>query len=449
MGLTPKRTTLPIRYLLVSWLFVLSAVAYLDRTNISIAGVRIGREFAIDNTHLGWVFSAFLIGYATFQIPAGLLAKRFGPRVILSLGCLWWSFFSVLTALVPPGMRGALLTLVFVRFALGAGEAAMYPATSQFVERWFPVQERGKANGIIFGGVGTGSGLTPPLVTAIMLHYGWRASFWFSALIGVVVGLVWYVAARNTPEEHPLVGTAEAALIEQGRRVPGAPVTADHSLRSGNQKVPWTRIFTNKAILAVTASYFAYGYVAWIFFAWFYIYLAQERGLNLKASAFYSTLPFIAMTIGSLSGGVVSDWIARHHGLRLGRCLLPALSLALTAILLVLGSRTRGAPMAAVILACGAGVLYIAQSGFWAVTADIAGEYVSVVSAVMNIGGQVGGACTTALTPLIAAHFGWNRSFVTAAVIAMLGAIAWIAIDPKRDLLVARGSEAHLATEGS
>jgi len=287
--------------------------------------------------------------------------------------------------------------------------------------------------------VGIGSGLTPPLVTAIMLHYGWRASFWFSALVGVVVGLVWYVAARDAPEEHALVGTAEAALIDRGRRVPGADVAADYSAGLGDRKIPWPQIFTNKAVLAVTASYFAYGYVAWIFFAWFYIYLAQERGLNLKASAIYSTLPFIAMTIGSLLGGIVSDWIAKHRGLRLGRCLLPALSLATTAILLVLGSRARGAAMAAVILACGAGVLYIAQSGFWAVMADIAGEYVSVTSGVMNMGGQVGGACTATLTPLIAAHFGWNMAFVTAASIAMLGALAWTIVDPKRDLLAARG----------
>src|SRR5258708_25043424 len=92
----------PIRYLLVIWLFVLSAVAYLDRTNISIAGIQIGKEFAIDNTHLGWVFSAFLIGYAAFQVPAGLLVHKFGTRLVLSVAALWWGLFTVLTAVMPP-----------------------------------------------------------------------------------------------------------------------------------------------------------------------------------------------------------------------------------------------------------------------------------------------------------------------------------------------------------
>jgi MFS transporter, ACS family, glucarate transporter len=430
-----KQPLIPIRYLLVFWLFVLSAVAYLDRTNISIAGVQIGGEFGVDNAHLGWVFSAFLIGYACFQIPAGVLAKRLGPRRLLAISVAWWSVFTILTALVPPGVQGAVLILVLVRFALGAGEAAMYPATSQFVERWFPIQERGKANGIIFGGVGIGSGLTPPLVTAIILRYGWRASFWFSALVGAVVGIVWYIAARDDPREHAMVGEGETALIEKGRRLSKVLAANLGAKQPVGDAIPWLRIFASKAVLGVSVSYFAFGYVAWIFFAWFYIYLAQVRGLNLKTSAMYSMLPFIAMTVGCLLGGATSDWITKRYGLRLGRCLLPGLALGLTAILIVVGSRAHDASTAALTLACGAGVLYIAQSAFWAVTADIAGEHVGVVSGIMNMGGQIGGACTASLTPLIAAHHGWNASFATAAAIATVGAMAWITIDPTQDIL--------------
>jgi ACS family glucarate transporter-like MFS transporter len=423
-----RGTRLPIRYVLVFWLFVLSAVAYLDRTNISIAGVQIGSDFHIDKIHLGWVFSSFLVGYACFQIPAGLLARKLGPRLLLGLGVLWWSVFTAITALAPAGINGALLLLIAVRFALGVGEATMYPATSQFVERWFPIAERGKANGLIFGGVGIGAGLTPPLVTAIILHHGWRASFWFSAMVGTVAALVWYVAARDAPEQHPWVGNEEATLIRETRNLPS---TAAVSARS---TIPWLRVFGSRAVLALTVSYFAFGYVAWIFFAWFYIYMATVRGLNLKASALYSMLPFIAMTIGCLAGGIVSDWIARRFSLRLGRCLLPALALMLTAFLLVIGSRAHSAAAAGWILACGAGVLYIAQSGFWAAAADVSGEHVGVVSGIMNMGGQIGGACTASLTPLLAAHFGWQASFIAAAGLSLLGGILWATIHPERAL---------------
>jgi MFS transporter, ACS family, glucarate transporter len=430
-----SQPTFPIRYLLVIWLFVLSAVAYLDRTNISIAGIQIGKEFAIDNTHLGWVFSAFLIGYAAFQVPAGLLVHKFGTRRVLTFAVFWWGTFTVLTALVPPKMSGSILVLVLVRFALGSGEATMYPATSQFVERWFPKRERGKANGIIFGGVGVGSGLTPPLVTAIILHYGWRASFWFSALVGVVAGTLWYLMARDSPEQHPYVSESEISLIcRQRDPTADTPLAATQS-PANKRAVPWTKILGSKEVLALTLSYFCFGYVAWVFFGWFYIYLAQVRGLNLKTSALYSMLPFVGMTIGSLSGGVVSDWMAHRFNLRLGRCLLPGSAMALTAFLLVIGSRVQDAQTAGVVLALGAGILYVSTSCFWAVSANFAGEYAGLTSGIMNMGAQIGGACTASLTPLIAAHFGWQMSFYVAALFALLGALAWLVVDPKRSLL--------------
>jgi MFS transporter, ACS family, glucarate transporter len=436
--ITNRGTRLPIRYVLVVWLMVLSAVAFLDRTNISIAGIQLSHDYGINNTRLGWVFSAFLIGYASFQIPAGLLARHLGPRRVLAAGGVWWGIFTALTALVPPDIGGAILLLVLVRFALGAGEATMYPATSQFVERWFPVEERGKANGIIFAGVGLGSGLTPVLVTAIILHFGWRASFWFSAAIGAAVASVWYFAARDTPERHPWVGDAERALVVSGRSIPGTKESDPAAY--GKRTIPWLRILSSRSILGLTVSYFSFCYVAWMFFAWMYIYMAQVRGLNLKTSAVYAMLPFIAMTVGCLLGGVVSDWIVTRYGLRTGRCLLPGMSLVATAVLLVVGSRAHSAAVAALVLACGAGVLYLAQSAFWAVSADVAGEYTGVVSGMMNMGGQIGGACTASLTPVIAARFGWDMSFVAGAALVVIGGLAWMAIDPNQQLALTRSA---------
>lgn len=421
------RTVLPLRYILVLWLFVLSSVAYLDRTNISIAGIQIGHEYGIDNTHLGWVFSAFLIGYAVFQVPAGLLAHRFGSRRLLTFAVVWWGIFTVLTTLVPPSLSHAVAILILVRFALGAGEATMYPAASQFVERWFPIPERGKANGIIFGGVGVGSGLTPPIVTAIILHFGWRASFWFSAVCGIIAGVIWYLAARDTPEEHLHVSEYEFAIIEAGRGPKNAPSTTKHN-------IPWRRILSSKEIIALTLSYLAFGYVAWVFFGWFYIYLAQARGLNLKTSAIYSILPFVGMTIGAIGGGIASDSLVRRSGLRIGRCILPFFAMAITSALLIAGSRAQQAATAGIVLALGAGVLYIAQSCFWAITADFAGEYAGLVSGIMNMGAQIGGAVATSLTPFLAARIGWQAAFFTAAGLALLGALAWLLVDPSQSL---------------
>jgi ACS family glucarate transporter-like MFS transporter len=352
---------------------------------------------------------------------------------VLALSVIWWGVFTAMTALVPPAMRGALLVLFLVRFALGAGEAIMYPAANQFVERWFPIDERGKANGIIFGGVGLGSGLTPPLLTWIVLHHGWRASFWFCALLGLVVGTVWYLMARNTPEQHPWVGAEELATIVRGRE----DAWVAHAALRARPSVPWKRILASKEMIALTLSYFTFGYIAWIFFSWFYIYLAQVRGLNLKTSAVYAMFPFIAMTLGSLLGGVASDWLARRFSARVGRCYLPAFALASTAVLLLVGSRAHDNQTASLVLACGAGALYLSQSCFWSVTADVAGEHAGVVSGMMNMGCQIGAAVTASLTPLIASRFGWEASFLTATMLAAAGAMAWLLVNPDARLLVA------------
>jgi ACS family glucarate transporter-like MFS transporter len=419
---------LPIRALLVFWMFLLSALAYLDRTNISIAGPQISREFGLNNVRLGWVFSAFLIGYAIAQVPAGWLAVRYGPRASLAFGVGWWGVFTALTAVVPPHMQGALLLLIGVRFALGAGEATVYPAGNQLVARWIPPEERGKANGFIFAGVGAGAGLTPPLLAWIIANFGWRMSFWFSAVVGTVAGVIWYFIARDRPEDHPWISPEEQRLIERGI---GAASTKDVPTSS----IPWNAMFRNKTLYALTFSYFTFGYVAWIFFAWFYIYLAQERGLDLKASAIYSMFPFLAMTVCSPLGGIANDWISQRLGPRAGRCGVGVVALAAAGLLLWFGPSAASPQLASLVLAAGAGVLYISQSSYWSVTVDIAGNGSGIVSGVMNMGAQIGGAVTASLTPLIAARYGWNASFRLSAVLALTGAVAWLMVDPDKKLV--------------
>ncbi|HKW17620.1 MAG TPA: MFS transporter [Terriglobales bacterium] len=421
------KTSSSVRWLLVFLLFLLSAVAFLDRVNISVAGGSLAAAYQLTNVQLGWVFSAFLIGYALFQTPGGRLADRAGPRRVLAGGVIWWGIFTALTVSVPSNIAHALLLLISVRFLLGAGEAVMYPAANQFVARWIPEKERGIANGWIFAGVGAGAGLSPPLITWLMLRYGWRSSFWVCAVIGVIAGSVWFLMARDDPESHPRVSPSELALIQQGR-------TAVRPKTENPQLIAWSTILKSRDVWAVTLSYFSFGYVAWIFFSWFYLYLAQARHLALKTSAFYSMLPFIAMAVGCLIGGHISDLLSRKYNPRVGRCYFAAVGIALSGAFLMFGAEAQDARLASIVLSGGAGALYLAQSSFWSVTASLAESSSGSVSGFMNMGAQIGGAVTASLTPVIANHFGWTASFLTAASLCAVGAIAWIIVDPDRKL---------------
>ena len=414
-----------VRWVLIVWIFIMSSVAFLDRVNISIASQYIVKEYHLSNLQLGYIFSAFVAGYALFQAPGGRVADRYGPRWVIAAATVWWAVFTTLATAIPRSITGVVAAFIGVRFLLGVGESVIYPASNRVVAKWIPTNERGTANGLIFAGVGAGAGITPPLITFIMLRGGWRRSFWVSALLGLAVGAVWFWLARDNPEEHPWMSARELEVIRSG--------LPDSSARAKGM-LPWRRILASKDFLLVTYSYFCYGYVAYIFFTWFFIYLSTVKGLNLRESAYFATLPFLAMAICSPAGGVLSDFLTRRYGKRWGRCGVAAVAIALAAIFVASGSVVSSPRLASIVLAGGAGALYLSQSMFWSVTADMAGESAGAVSGVMNMGAQTGSTVTATLTPLIAAHFGWTASFGVAAVLCATGALAWLLVNPNHEL---------------
>jgi ACS family glucarate transporter-like MFS transporter len=421
-----------LRWVLIFWMFLMSSIAYLDRVNVSIAGSSIQKDYGLTNVQLGYVFSAFVIGYALFQAPGGRLADRFGPRLIITLGVIWWGLFTTFTTMVPVGLGASIALLMSVRFLLGIGEAVVYPASNRLVATWIPSVERGVANGFIFAGVGAGAGITPPLITFILVTWGWRWSFYACALIGLAAGAAWYLLARDNPKDHPWIEKKELDYIEAGLPKSAAGKDQDKAL-------PWGAILGNRNIIFVSLSYFAYGYIAYIFFTWFFIYLSRVRGLDLKASAFYSMLPFLAMASCSPLGGWIADILTKRYGKRVGRCGVAVVGIALSAVFLALATQVESAQLASIVLAGGAGALYLSQSAYWAVTADIAGRSAGTASGLMNMVGQIGGAVTATMTPMIAEAFGWTASFLVAAGLAALGSIAWLLVHPDEPIIITTG----------
>jgi MFS transporter, ACS family, glucarate transporter len=152
--------------------------------------------------------------------------------------------------------------------------------------------------------------------------------------------------------------------------------------------------------------------------------------LDLKASALYATLPFLAMAVCSPLGGAISDSLTKRFGPRLGRSSVAVLGFVLTAIFTILGSAAHDTRVASFVLAGGAGSLYLSQSAFWAVSADLGGKSSGSLSGFMNMANQIGGMITVSFTPFLADRFGWSAAFNAAAVAACLGAIAWLFVNP-------------------
>jgi ACS family glucarate transporter-like MFS transporter len=402
-------------------------VVNLDRTNIAIAGTYLADDYHISKIQLGWVFSAFMIGYAMFQIPAGWIVGKLGPRYTTTGGLIWWSALSVTTALVPSGMDNALLALIGVRFVLGIGEAVAYPSANQFVAAWFPSHERGKANAWVQAGAQLGSGTAPPLVAFIIYNFGWHAVFYVSAVIGLMIAGFWVSASRDLPSQHPSVTPEELAHIQAGLPV---------RMESKMPPVPWGQVFTSIDVWGTALAYVGFGYAATIFHTWFFIYLKDGRGFDLKSSAVLGILPFIATTTCCLAGGVISDWLVKHKGQYIGRSLFGAFTLFVGGVFLILGGHAQDPIAAALLLAAGAGGLYLGQAVYYAVAAEVGGPYTGVVSGMVSMGGQIAGAATASLTPFFASKYGWEQAFTIAAGVTFVCIIPWFFVNPNRRLRV-------------
>ena len=402
-----------VRYLLIMLIFLVGAVVNIDRSNISIAGSFLAADYHISRIQLGWVFSAFMIGYAAFLIPAGWIAGRLGPRRTLTVGLVWWSALTVATALVPPTMANALWALIAVRFILGLGEALAYPSANQFIAAWFPSQERGKANALVQGGAQLGSGIAPPLVAFIIYHFGWHAAFYISAVIGLVIAVFWYWAARDVPARHPSVTPQEMAHIEAGLpafRMEGPDARPYHGRRFFPARMSWS----NGAGLCA-----GFGYAATIFSTWFFIYLKDGRGFDLKSSALLGMLPFIATTSCCLIGGFVSDRLSERWSPYIGRSLFGACTLLLSGVILMAGGHAQNGVAAALLLSGAVGALYLGQAVYYAVAADLGGPHTGVVSGLVSMCGQIAGAATASLTPFFASRYGWDQAFTIAAGVTL------------------------------
>lgn len=414
-----------IRYVLILLIFMVGAVVNIDRSNISIAGAFLAVDYHISKVQLGWVFSAFMLGYAVFLIPAGWIVGKIGPRRTLTAGLVWWSVLSLGTGLVPSHMASALWILIAVRFVLGMGEAVAYPSANQFIAAWFPSAERGRANAWVQGGAQFGSGIAPPFIALIIYNFGWRAAFAVSAIIGLGIAVLWHVSARDNPALHSRVTPQELAHIRAG-----LPVRMEGQM----PKPPWRKIFTNVNVLCTALAYIGFGYSATIFSTWFFIYLKDGRGFDLKSSALLGVLPFIATTSCCLIGGMVSDWLVKHRSQYLGRSVLGAFTLFSSGIILIFGSRSPDAIVAALLLSAGAGTLYLGQSIYYAVAADLGGQFTGIVSGFISMCGQIAGAATATLTPFFASQYGWEHAFYIASGVNFACIIPWLFVRPDRGL---------------
>ncbi len=420
----PDRSPTSARWKILALLTLISVITYVDRVNISVAARQMMPALGLTQVQMGYVFSAFVLGYALFQIPGGWLGDRWGTRLVLTGAVVWWSVFTILTAVagtLPTAQwLGILGSLILVRFLIGMGEAAALPNFNRAVANWFPLRERGLGMGVSIGGIGVGSALTPPVVAWMMVNYGWQSAFYAAGLVGIAIAVLWGWYATDRPEQHRGVNAEELAVITGTAAHPAA-----HP-----EPVPWAAFLRTPTVWWIVLSYTSLGYVAYVYMSWFYLYLVNERGFGVLRGAFFASGPFLAITVLCPLGGWVTDRLTVSWGVNAGRFRVGCTGMLLSGACIVAGAQIAEPYAAITMLSLGAGFLYFTVGAFWASTIDLAPRHSGTLSGIMNTGANVGGTISPTLTPWLAEQFGWNVSLGFAAGIAILGGLLWLLIRP-------------------
>jgi MFS transporter, ACS family, glucarate transporter len=411
----PTRT----RYRATAFLVALAAITYLDRVCISILAPQIAHDLSLTRIQMSFVFSAFAIAYAAFEIVTAWWGERIGPRRVLTRVVAWWSCFTIATSLA-----WNYSSLLFIRFLFGAGEAGAWPNAALAFSRWTPVGERGRAQGFFFAAAHLSGGLTPLLVAALLPVMSWRAIFAACGMVGFVWAAAWFRWFRDEPRDHPGVNATEAELIEKGRSL------SAHRHAGGNV---WRTLAKSPNVWFLCLAYFSNSYGSYFVMTWLPTYLAERRGFQKESLSFFSGLPLLLSVLGDLTGGAVTDFITRRFGLRLGRSGVAVIGYAVAGAAMFASVLSATPVMAASLIAVAVAASMFTLSASWAACIDIGGRHTAVLSAAMNTTGQIGSVLSPVVTGWVVAHFfNWQAPLLIMGSLYLASAVFWMLVDPRK-----------------
>jgi ACS family D-galactonate transporter-like MFS transporter len=385
--------------------FALSVINYFDRTILSVAAPGIMKEFSLSPTSMGAVFSAFLISYTLLMTPGGRWSDRFGPRNMLAIMALG---SGLLTALMPlggiPGLGsliGVIPALFVIRLGFGIFTAPLYPAAARMNAIWMPPLQRARVLGFVNAGAGFGGAVSPILFSAMLARFGWRLSFVIAGVAAVLLGVVWFVTVPDRAVE-----------------------------KRAAQRPQWSVLLNNSSMRWLIAGFATLDYYEYIFFYWLYYYLGEVRKLTAADTAVFTTLPFLAWVVMMPLGGCLADRLVERYGIKQGLRWVAIAALLISVLGLVIALNVADINTFVALISLAFGCAAIADVVFWAAVISIAGTHAGAAGGLMNTGGNFGGAIAPFLTPLIASYYGWSAGLYVGALVALIGVVAWLRIDP-------------------
>lgn len=415
---------IPTRFFLILGTFLLSLLLYIDRVCISAAKQPISESLGLSEIQMGWILSAFALGYALFQTPSGILADRFGPRKVLTAIVSFWSLFTALT-----GAAWNYLSLLMVRFLFGVGEAGAFPSIAHAVYSWIPIRERGITNGINFSGSRLGAAFALPLIAWMITEIGWRNSFYILGLLGFGWATFWYFWFRDDPSHHGSISQQEKDYILKNRQQPDPEP-------SGQKSFKLKSLIRSRNMWLTMLQYFSSNFTFFFTLTWLFPHIQERYQLQSVEAGFYSSTPLIFGALGNWFSGWWVDYLYRRGSLSLSRRLPAVIGFLLAAIGLIGSVYMNTVEGAVIFLSMAIFGADMTLSPSWSLCVDIGGKRSGAVSGTMNMAGNLGSFITALAFPYLKVFTGSDQSFFyIGAVLNLLAIFYWINIDPHRKII--------------
>jgi ACS family glucarate transporter-like MFS transporter len=421
-GALMHRVFVRIRWRILAMLFAFAFVGYVQRTSVAIAAERMMPLLGLNQVQVGWLLTAFLVGYTIFQVPGALVGHLLGARrTVTAIGII--TLVATCATCLAPALHIPVLlfpALLLARFVVGVAQAALFPVTSGAIEDWFPTRSWAFAQGLAIGGMWVGTALTPPAVAYLMLHWSWQVALYATSLPSLVLIVVWQWYARDRPAEHPGVSAAELSEV-QGNAAAGSE--GRMALRLALQ------LRRNRPLMSITISYFLTNYVFYLVTFWCFLYLVQDRHFSILESGWLASLPFVAAAVAAPAGGLLCDTLCTRLGDRIGMRAIPLVALPAAALFLYLTVTAASPYWAVAHLSAAFACVELTEGPFWAAAMRVAPANSMNSTAVLNTGGNLGGVVATPIIAAMSASHSWLAVFATGAILSIAAAILWIWID--------------------
>ncbi len=400
------------RYNLVAMCSVATFICYIDRVNISVAIIPMAEEFGWDRGTQGLVMSSFFVGYLMTQIAGGWLADRFGGKIVLGVGVLFWSAFTVIT---PPAAFAGLTFLLMSRVGMGLGEAVTFPSIYSLFSRWVPITERTRAIGLNASAIPLGTVCALLLTPIIVLSLGWEWAFYLFGTLGIFWYLMWQRYAVSNPADHPSITQEELELIGTNQEESTNPPSIKKMLGS-------------MAVWALIVSHFCANWGGYVLLSWLPTYISEGLGVDFAAVGIFTMIPAMASFLFlNVAGWVTDRLISSGMNVTFVRKLMQTIGFGGSAIVLAVVGYVESAPLAIALMAFGNMVGAFALGGWGSNHIDLAPKHAGTLMGLSNTAGTLPGIIGVFVSGLILQWTGsWILVFQVAAALNIVGLVFYL-----------------------